>query len=97
MGVRITGREGVSALYDSVSGFAFGIVFDNNEEADDFLEFAKNNEPRDLRVLLDTEFSRLYSKWSSSNYFDTPTPKGMGFSGTWCKACLKALSEPYLI
>ena len=86
MGVRITGAEGKTALYDSVSGFAFGLVFDNNEEADDFLEFAKN-----------TEFSRLYSKWSSSNYFDTPTPKGMGFSGTWCKACLKALSEPYLI
>ena len=63
MGIRITGDEGKTALYDSVSGFAFGIVFDSDEEADDFLEFAKANGTRDLRVLSDSGLERLYSKW----------------------------------
>ena len=63
MGIRITGDEGKTALYDSVSGFAFGLVFDNSEEANDFLEFAGKNEPRDLRVLSDSELEKLYCKW----------------------------------
>ena len=65
MGVRITGREGVSALYDSVSGFAFGIVFDSDEDVESFLEFSKREEPRDLRILKDSELKSLYSKWFS--------------------------------
>ena len=65
MGIRITGREGVSALYDSVSGFAFGIVFDSDEDVESFLEFSKREEPRDLRILKDSELESLYSKWFS--------------------------------
>ena len=65
MGVRITGREGKTALYDSVSGFAFGIVFDSDEDAESFLEFSKREEPRDLRILKDSELESLYSKWFS--------------------------------
>ena len=65
MGIRITGDEGKTALYDSVSGFAFGLVFDNSEEANDFLEFVGKNEPRDLRILKDSELESLYSKWFS--------------------------------
>lgn len=56
MGVRITGQEGRVALYDSVSGFAFGPTFEDEDEAQAFLEWWEaNGDGRDLRALSDPE------------------------------------------
>jgi hypothetical protein len=40
MGVRVTDEEHV-ALYDSVTDTAFGPIFDNTNDADDFLDWLK--------------------------------------------------------
>lgn len=44
MGVHITGIEGKSALFDSTSGLAFGPVFEDDTEAEDFLEWLVKQE-----------------------------------------------------
>ncbi len=47
MGIHITGDcedDKTAALYDSVSGFAFGPTFENNEQANDFLAYLGNSE-----------------------------------------------------
>ena len=48
MGVRITTDDGVVALYDSVTGIAFGPVFDDKSLADDFLIFLDHGEKHHL-------------------------------------------------
>lgn len=53
MGVRLTSEENVTALYDSVTGWAFGTVFATPELAEDFLIWLAE-EPRgrpEIRVL----------------------------------------------
>ena len=40
MGVRLTTTEGVTALYDSVTGFAFGPTFDDADRAEAFAAYA---------------------------------------------------------
>lgn len=63
VGVRTTSGEGKVALFDSVSGFAFGPVFDSDEEIDAFLDYAREHEPRDLRALTDRQLTALYETW----------------------------------
>ena len=48
MGVRITTSEKVSALFDSVSGWAFGPTFETEDEAESFLNFTASGD--DLRA-----------------------------------------------
>lgn len=43
MGVRITTDENKAAIFDSVTGWAFGPVFDTAEDAEDFLKFFDAN------------------------------------------------------
>lgn len=61
MGVRTTSSEKVVALFDSVSGWAFGPVFHSEDEAEDFLEFTSNSP--DLRTLTDAQLEELYKRW----------------------------------
>ena len=63
MSVRNTAVEGVSAMFDSTSGTAFGPIFDNADELDDFLEFAGEHEERDLRMLPSPELDALVLVW----------------------------------
>lgn len=51
MGVRILAAEGKTALYDSVSGTAFGPVFDDEHEAERFSAWVQQHhgDPRDIR------------------------------------------------
>lgn len=52
MSVRITGSDGSVALYDSTTGVAFGPIFENEDQADEFLEwFRKGYESARLFVL----------------------------------------------
>ncbi len=65
MGVRIlNGRSNsdrrASVLYDSVSGFAFGPLFDSQEDAEEFLATLTE----DARTLTDTELRTAYAKFA---------------------------------
>lgn len=51
--------DGRVALYDSVSGWAFGPLFAEVDEAQDFLD-SLDVDARDLNSL---ELSRAYTKW----------------------------------
>ena len=55
MGVRLTSQEEVVALYDSVTGRAFGEVFDNEDDAEAFLEWLQ---PYDARQIDDLDKRR---------------------------------------
>lgn len=61
MGIRITSTESKTAIYDSVSGFAFGPVFDSDLEAEEFIEFAEKRLNKDLRTATDRELEEVYS------------------------------------
>jgi len=66
MGIHITGDcedDKTAALYDSVSGFAFGPTFGTNEEANDFLQWATKRAGADLRGLSDRELTDLKREW----------------------------------
>jgi len=43
MGVRIISDKSAAALYDSTTGYAFGPIFDDEWEAEDFLDWLKND------------------------------------------------------
>jgi hypothetical protein len=47
MGVRVSDDQHV-CLYDSTSGTAFGPVLSSSFEADDFLSWLGNRDPRDM-------------------------------------------------
>jgi hypothetical protein len=63
MGVRTTDAEHKVALFDSVTGWAFGPIFEDDEEANDFLSFSEEKESRDLRQLTEAELNDLYGRW----------------------------------
>jgi hypothetical protein len=61
MSVRLTSTEGKVALFDSVTEWAFGPVFDSVAQADDFLAFTA--EGQDLRTLSDRQLEQLLAAW----------------------------------
>lgn len=63
MGVRTTASEKVVAIFDSVSGYAFGPTFYDEEAADSFLAFADGYSDKDLRAMTDAELSEVYESW----------------------------------
>jgi len=48
-------------LFDSVSGWAFGPMFESHEDAIDFCEFTR--EMKDLRTMTDPELESTYNDW----------------------------------
>lgn len=60
MSVRLTSGENKVALFDSTSGFAFGPVFDDETEAEAFLDFAERNLEGDIRGASDADLLALY-------------------------------------
>lgn len=60
MGVRITDSEAV-ALYDSVTGYAFGPTFPSEEAAQDFLQFTE--EYPDPRTWSDQTMDLHFRDW----------------------------------
>ena len=51
------------AMYDSVSGFAFGPTFDTEGDAESFLEWC----PHDARTYSETQLKALYETWQEAN------------------------------
>ena len=63
MGVRITDRSHV-CLYCSTDGTAFGPVFADEHEAQDFLDWLASKTFVDPRAIPVGELLALYSEWS---------------------------------
>jgi hypothetical protein len=96
MGVRIT--HDCVTLYCSTSGWAFGPVFEDADQAEAFLKWSKKHVSRDLRMLSDEELEKEYHNWLRSDalcqecgdHFD----KTDGVSELLCAGCLEyALEE----
>jgi len=64
MSVRTTSVEGKVALFDSTTGFAFGPVFDSDDDADSYVAFAAQKFPGlDIRMLHVAELVKLRVAW----------------------------------
>ena len=76
MSVRSTDSEGVSALYDSVTGLAFGPVFSKDESASDFLEWYAgtfySTGAIDLRSLHPKKLMEIVNEWHAKLHADQP-------------------------
>jgi hypothetical protein len=71
MGVRTTEGESVVALFDSVSGFAFGPTFGDADEAEAFVRFAeRETDGTDLRRMPDDELAALASRFHVEEWAD---------------------------
>jgi hypothetical protein len=66
MSVRITDPQNV-ALYDSVTGLAFGETFSSADEAEDFLQhYASRLDASDLRSLTPLQLAHVRLEWQGS-------------------------------
>lgn len=71
MGVRITSTEGVTALFDSVSGFAFGPTMSDPDEAEAFLRFVeRESDGSDPRTMPEKELGELYARFHNEEWVD---------------------------
>jgi hypothetical protein len=61
MGIRLTCPEDKVALFDSVTGWAFGPVFDNVTEGEDFLRYTAD--APDLRTLDPATLEQMHRDW----------------------------------
>lgn len=69
MGVRITGpRDESAALYDSVTGIAFGPVFEDWLEAQAFLDWLKERGHEDARALSAATLVSEHDAWTHERY-----------------------------
>jgi hypothetical protein len=60
MGIRILeDKDGYKCLYCSVTMWAFGAIFYDNEDPEEFLEWLK----KDARLLTDKEFESAVYDW----------------------------------
>lgn len=66
MGVRLTTDEGVTALFDSVTGWAFGPTFAAPEDADAFLAFL-HEKGEDGRELSGEVLRSRHAAWLALN------------------------------
>jgi hypothetical protein len=65
MGVRVTDKTNV-CLYCSTTGVAFGPVFANSFDAEDFLTWWNtHDDATDLRDLTPTELVAAYARWQT--------------------------------
>lgn len=63
MGVRNTASEKRVALFDSVTGFAFGPTFSSQDDAESFLDFVQHNYKHDIRTLSERELEAFHALW----------------------------------
>lgn len=66
MGTRITSDEGVYALFDSVSGWAFGPTFASPDDAEAFLNYL-HEQGEDGRELTDAQLGVRHTEWLALN------------------------------
>jgi hypothetical protein len=66
IGVETTAKENLVALFDSVTGFAFGPVFTSEEDAEDFMQFFKEMYPgTDIRTFAPQYLVSFTTEWSN--------------------------------
>ncbi len=63
MSARVTEPTGPYAIYDSVTGIAFGRTFDSHEDAENFVKWAAETSGEDVRSLPPGELARLRLRW----------------------------------
>jgi len=63
VGVHLTSEEGKVALFDSVTGWAFGPVFDNNTDAENFTSYAELRLQKELRSVSNSQLEEVYATW----------------------------------
>jgi len=71
MGVRTTNTDGGYFIYDSVTGYAIGEIWEDGDEADDFLEYCIEQDI-ELRSISLAEVERLRNEWSQRHGSHTP-------------------------
>lgn len=77
MSVRLTSYEGVTskvALYDSTSDTAFGPVFEDEDEASDFLSWLDGVGVRDARSIVPAALNELAFKFRSLREAEVAAP-----------------------
>ena len=65
MGVRITSVEAKCALFDSVSGLAFGPVFDSWLDAEAFLTWLTGQGAGDPRLMPEMRLVERHREWQT--------------------------------
>ena len=63
MGVHSTGREGRVAMYDSVTGIAFGPTFDSQDDLESFERYVESKIDFELRLLVPGKLLALHEQW----------------------------------
>ena len=63
MGLRLSTDEDKVCLFDSVTDWAFGPVFNTETAADRFLEWASEQGTPDVRALLNVDLSALWDRY----------------------------------
>jgi hypothetical protein len=71
MGVRITDDRNV-ALFDSVTGYAFGPVFESRDDAEDFMAWFGDH-PSSLRTTPNSTLEALVHAWHLERLGKFPT------------------------
>jgi hypothetical protein len=79
MGVRLSTDENVVALFDSVTGWAFGPTFPDSDEAQSFLDYL-HSLGEDGRELSDADMSARHSLWRERRQQDDE-PERFDMSG----------------
>jgi hypothetical protein len=66
MSIRTTDSDPKVALYDSVTGFAFGPVFEDSDDANAFLAWYRDDSPfsKDLRTLSDADWTLVLKAYT---------------------------------
>lgn len=63
MSVRLTSQESRIALFDSVTGFAFGPTFHSDEDAESFVAFVRDIANQDPRAVSQARLSVYFDRW----------------------------------
>ena len=63
MSTRVTNPDGPYAIYDSVTGIAFGRTFHDHNEAADFVDWAAKISGQDVRLLSPGDLAQLRARW----------------------------------
>lgn len=65
MGLQLTSVEGKTAMFDSVTGWAFGPAFDTEREANSFMEWLEvEHGLEDARIISPDRLHELYAEWT---------------------------------
>lgn len=92
MAIRNTTDHGTVALYDGTTGLAFGPIFDDRDAAEDFLTWAREDDPsRDIRMIPSEDLISLFQTWKGG--YDVREIEPLSTEGG-LKQVVVALADP---